>query len=1264
MQLGHMPLRSPPSLTPFSDCAPSSRSLSSPPMATIHAGLPVWFQPCSSWLPHLLATPPTFLQGRPSSRTHAGVSMSTFNAAKLLVAFSTTGINVLQSDIGQAEGKLRGFQAATASAGKSMTAFATVPIAGFFTAAFLGASNLEQAQGKVDAVFKNSSGEIMSWAQNSATAFGLSRGEALASAGTFGALFQAMGLTEDASAGMSTNIIELAADLSAFNDVPVADAVAALQSGLVGETEPMRRFGVVLNDNTVKAKAMEMGLADANGEVSESAKVQARYQLILEQTNAQQGQFQREASGAAGSMAIARAEFRNAAETLGTHLLPIGTQVVQMITSLIQWVNNLSPAMQRWGMIALAVVAAIGPLLVGISMMLPAISAIIGVVSSVIGVLTSWSAIMGVLGTVVGVLTSPITLVVVAIAGLIAILVIAYTHLDGFRNAINGVAGTVASAFSSAVVWFEQFAWYISSLLQSGESLNVWFAQLPGPMQAIVGAIGQVVVGLQSFGRYIMMVLADGDALNDWLTHIPGPLQGIVLAIGNTIVAIQGMVSAIAEWINSGQAVQTMSAIWQAFWGILQPILVGAIGMLASLGSALMGAFQGFMASGIPEMIGTAMQGLWNALKNVFDAVRNGNPIMLALAGALLVAISPIGLVAAGIAALVAILTTAYAKSETFRSIVDAAFRVVGVAAQILAEALGATLAGAIDVISLALNGLAALLRFDVGAAFSAMGTVIQTVAGVIGAIMTPVLILLQGAFTQLGNIVTFFASILRGDLGGAFNALVSFITTPITTLAQFGAAILNLIAQIPIVGGVISALGGFFTSLGGVVQSASNAVAGALQAIANAILGGLQSASNAVTGFIGGAWALLTGAISGTVAAVLAILAGMLAGVVAVFVAIGSAVSGAMSLIQTAVQGGWSIVQTIVSGAMALISSVVSAGWSLISGVVSAAVSGIASVVSATWSAISSTVSAIVSGLVAVVTGAWNGLLAVLTGIVSAISGVITSTWSSLSATVTGIVSGFVGVVTGLWNTLLSTVTGIVSNILSTVTSTISSMASTAQSTVSGMVSAIIGFFSNLLNDAVSKVTSIKDGIVSKFNEAKTGAVNAVTGLASEILSALTGLIGSAGELAKSIGGAIVGGLTDSISGGVGAVTDAMKSLPSKGVDTVKGILGINSPSRVFAEIGANTIEGFSVGMLATLPNALRTISGITDGITAGFTPSVTPVQGPIGLAAAGQVNHNTYITMHNTIDLKSAKELVEAAVFFDEMERAKDIVLGAGRR
>ncbi len=177
------------------------------------------------------------------------------------------------------------------------------------------ASGLEEAQNKVSVVFGEGGKAVLAWSEDSAEAMGLSSRAALQAAGDFAILFSSM--ESDEAVEMSEGMVQLAADMASFNDINPEDALISLRAGLVGEAEPLRRLGILINEATVKTKGMELGLADANGELSEGAKIQARYALIMEQSTKQQGDFARTADGAANMERILKAQLEDTAAVAG-----------------------------------------------------------------------------------------------------------------------------------------------------------------------------------------------------------------------------------------------------------------------------------------------------------------------------------------------------------------------------------------------------------------------------------------------------------------------------------------------------------------------------------------------------------------------------------------------------------------------------------------------------------------------------------------------------------------------------------------------------------------------------------------------------------------------------------------------------------------------------------------------------------------------------------------------------------------------------------
>jgi hypothetical protein len=190
------------------------------------------------------------------------------------------------------------------------------------------ASDLNEEIGKAEVIFGDVSDEIMAFAKTADRALGLTQKEAIAASSTFATFGKAAGLTGKDLSKFSKGATTLASDLASFYNTSADEAITAIGAALRGESEPIRRFGVLLNDATLKAKAMEMGLYDGKGALDVQAKSLAAYEVILDQTTDAQGDFARTSDGLAAQQKILDAQIANLKTTMGQSLLPVMKDLV------------------------------------------------------------------------------------------------------------------------------------------------------------------------------------------------------------------------------------------------------------------------------------------------------------------------------------------------------------------------------------------------------------------------------------------------------------------------------------------------------------------------------------------------------------------------------------------------------------------------------------------------------------------------------------------------------------------------------------------------------------------------------------------------------------------------------------------------------------------------------------------------------------------------------------------------------------------------
>jgi len=271
--------------------------------------------------------------------------VSTFDNAGVRKA--TKAFDKLQGAAKASFGKIAGAAkvAATAVAG-----IGVVGVAGALKAVD-AASDLEEAISKAGVLFGDGADEVERFAEGAAKALGQSKQEAIDAAATFAIFGKSAGLAGDDLVGFSTDFVELASDLASFNNTSPEDAVQAIGAALRGESEPLRRYGVLLSDAVLKQEALNLGIYDGEGALTAQQKVLAAEQAIYKQTADAQGDFARTSDGLANKQRILRAQLANVTTEIGSKLLPIALQIANFFAErVIPVIEGLSAAFSEGGL--------------------------------------------------------------------------------------------------------------------------------------------------------------------------------------------------------------------------------------------------------------------------------------------------------------------------------------------------------------------------------------------------------------------------------------------------------------------------------------------------------------------------------------------------------------------------------------------------------------------------------------------------------------------------------------------------------------------------------------------------------------------------------------------------------------------------------------------------------------------------------------------------------------------------------------------------
>lgn len=184
------------------------------------------------------------------------------------------------------------------------------------------ASNLQESGNAVRVSYGEIAGEIERLGETAAKRLGLSRGAFNDLAVRFSNFAGTIAGEGGDVVGVIDDLTTRGADFASVYNLEVADALTLFQSGLAGETEPLRRYGIDLSAAAVEAFALANGIGDGTGALTEAEKVQARYGLLLESTNQTAGDFANTSDSLANAQRIANAQLEDAQAKVGEALLP------------------------------------------------------------------------------------------------------------------------------------------------------------------------------------------------------------------------------------------------------------------------------------------------------------------------------------------------------------------------------------------------------------------------------------------------------------------------------------------------------------------------------------------------------------------------------------------------------------------------------------------------------------------------------------------------------------------------------------------------------------------------------------------------------------------------------------------------------------------------------------------------------------------------------------------------------------------------------
>lgn len=269
-------------------------------------------------------------------------------------------------------------------------------IGAFFGNAVKSASSLAETVDKVGIVFGPAAAQVEAQAKSMADSFGLPKKEMLDAAASIGLIGKAAGQSQSEAGAMANRMARLAADASSFYEVPLDVALDKIKSALVGESEPIRSFGVLLNEAAVANEAMALGLSKSGKNLDEQTKVLARASLIQKGLADATGNLEQTQNSAANQFKRVGGTIQNLTAEIGTALLPTVQELMPAISGAVEGFARFARENQ--------------------GVLVSSIRSVAGVMGDVLGLVgqlaPAFSAAFQVAGAAVKVVLAPVTLLV------------------------------------------------------------------------------------------------------------------------------------------------------------------------------------------------------------------------------------------------------------------------------------------------------------------------------------------------------------------------------------------------------------------------------------------------------------------------------------------------------------------------------------------------------------------------------------------------------------------------------------------------------------------------------------------------------------------------------------------------------------------------------------------------------------------------------------------------------------------------------------
>lgn len=214
-------------------------------------------------------------------------------------------------------------------------------IAAAFSVKLFG--DFEKAAKQSAVVFGDSADEIVNFAKNIDTQFGLTSTTALRFAADFGNALINIGFSQKTAAAASEELTKRTADVAAAQGQSTAQIAKAFQLAIEGNARGLKQLGITISATDQANRAAALGFKGTTAELSDAQRAAVFYSLVLEKTAKFQGQAAATADDFAGRLRDFKATVGDAAISIGQALAPAVEGLLGLFTPLAGAIGHIPP---------------------------------------------------------------------------------------------------------------------------------------------------------------------------------------------------------------------------------------------------------------------------------------------------------------------------------------------------------------------------------------------------------------------------------------------------------------------------------------------------------------------------------------------------------------------------------------------------------------------------------------------------------------------------------------------------------------------------------------------------------------------------------------------------------------------------------------------------------------------------------------------------------------------------------------------------------